>query len=157
MNDNPSPADDDFILIELTDSQSGFVKAGRIEDSLETIKRQSQVAMNLAMGTIRATAHRVGRTIVEMQKEATELLPNEAEMGHTMAEVQKGVVTLLPNEVEVEFTIKLEMGGSVETGQVTSLIAKADTNGNVGGQFAIKFKWNIEKPKQAEVLVSKQA
>jgi hypothetical protein len=50
-----------------------------------------------------------------------------------------------PDEVEVEFSIKLE----VEGGAVVPMVAKT----TAGGQFTVRFKWNIEKQEAAHVLV----
>lgn len=49
-----------------------------------------------------------------------------------------------PDEIEVEFSIKLDC----ESGVVVPMIAKA----SAGGQFAVKFKWTIEKPEQTKVI-----
>lgn len=51
-----------------------------------------------------------------------------------------------PDEVEVEFSLKLDLEGGV----VVPMIAKT----TAGGQFTVKFKWMLEKPAQAKVLVS---
>lgn len=51
-----------------------------------------------------------------------------------------------PDEMEVEFSLKLDLEG----GTVVPMIAKT----TAGGQFNIKFKWNLEKPNRPTVLVS---
>ncbi len=51
-----------------------------------------------------------------------------------------------PDEMEVEFSLKLD----IEGGAIVPMVAKT----TAGGQFNIKFKWNIDKPKHATVLVS---
>jgi hypothetical protein len=70
-------ADEDFIiLIEWPGDQAGVVKASRGE-RLEAMQEQSQKALNLAMGTIRAMAYRVAKTIGQLEDRAR---PNEAEV-----------------------------------------------------------------------------
>ncbi len=118
---------DDIILIEFAGERSGFQKAS-LEDALGQVKQHSQTALNLALGTIRSTAHRLNRTIREIQKDAQ------------------------PDEVEVEFAVKLELEGGFETPQPVALVAK----GTAGGQFTVKFKWALDRPQQAQVLVSTQ-
>lgn len=51
-----------------------------------------------------------------------------------------------PDEMEIEFSLKLDLEG----GTVVPMIAKT----TAGGQFNIKFKWNLEKPNRPTVLVS---
>jgi hypothetical protein len=51
-----------------------------------------------------------------------------------------------PDEVEVEFSLKLDL----EAGAVIPMVAKT----TAGGQFTVRFKWTLDKPTQAKVLVS---
>jgi hypothetical protein len=51
-----------------------------------------------------------------------------------------------PDDVEVEFSVKLDLEGGV----IVPMVAKTTT----GGQFNIKFRWMLEKPIRATVLVS---
>lgn len=52
----------------------------------------------------------------------------------------------LPDEVEVEFSLKLDCEG----GAIFPMVAKT----TAGGQFTVKFKWLLEVPDQARVLIS---
>jgi hypothetical protein len=72
-----SLADEEFnILIEWTGEQAGVVKASRGE-RLQVMQEQSQKALNYAMGTIRAMAHRVADTMSQLEDKAR---PDEAEV-----------------------------------------------------------------------------
>jgi butyrate kinase len=72
-----TPADEElFILIEWPGQQAGVVKASRGE-RLQAMQEQSQKALNLAMGTIRAMAYRVAKTIGHLEDKAR---PDEAEV-----------------------------------------------------------------------------
>jgi len=51
-----------------------------------------------------------------------------------------------PDEMEVEFSLKLDLEG----GAIVPMVAKT----TAGGQFNIKFKWTLDKPHHATVLVS---
>jgi hypothetical protein len=53
---------------------------------------------------------------------------------------------VMPDEVEIQFSIKLELEG----GTVVPLVAKTTSE----GQISVKFKWNVIKPEQAQVLLS---
>jgi hypothetical protein len=69
----------------------------------------------------------------------------------TMADrVSKTIETIedmtRPDEMEIEFSLKLDLEG----GSVFPMIAKT----TAGGQFNIRFKWNLEKPNRPTVLVS---
>lgn len=134
MNETLLPNEDELILFHferISSAQYGFSRTDVSEEQLAKLKQNSQAAMNLAMGTLRATAHRVGRTLQALEHDLT------------------------PNEVEVEFAISLEVNGKGETPDlVNAFIVKAEAGGSVSGQFKVKFKWNIEKPKQTQVLVS---
>jgi butyrate kinase len=70
-------ADEEFVvLIEWPGAQPGVVKASRGE-RLKVMQEQSQKALNLAMGTIRAMAYRVAKTIGQLEDMAR---PDEAEV-----------------------------------------------------------------------------
>lgn len=72
-----TPADEEFvILIEWPGQQAGVVKASRGERLL-VMQEQSQKALNLAMGTIRAMAYRVAETIGQLEDKAR---PDAAEV-----------------------------------------------------------------------------
>jgi hypothetical protein len=72
-----TPAEEEFnILIEWPGAQVGVVKASRGE-RLKAMQEQSQKALNLAMGTIRAMAYRVAKTIDALEDKAR---PDEAEV-----------------------------------------------------------------------------
>jgi hypothetical protein len=55
---------------------------------------------------------------------------------------------IMPDEIEVEFSLKMD----VEAGAVVPIIAKTTT----GGQFTVKFKWEIERPKNVQLLVTEK-
>jgi hypothetical protein len=97
----------------------------------------------------------IGSDAVEKLKEQSEKAMNLA-MGsiHQMADKISSSIKAVergsrPDEVEVEFGIKLDLEG----GSVVPLVAKT----TAGGQFTIHFKWKIEKPEEAHVLVEKSA
>lgn len=105
--------------------QQGLVQAG-LDENLERIKEQSQKAMNIAMSSIRSMAYKVSRAIKQIEEEAR------------------------PDEVEIEFGLKLEAEAGIEGNEIIPLVA----TGTAGAQFSVKFKWTLEKPSQAKVLIS---
>jgi len=64
------------ILIEWPYAPGGIQRAARA-DRAEMMKQQSQKALNLAMGTIRAMAYRVAKTVNALEDKAR---PDEAEV-----------------------------------------------------------------------------
>ncbi len=64
------------ILIEWADAAPGWQKAAR-GDRLKSMQEQSQRALNMAMGTIRAMAYRVAKAMEEM---GDQVRPDEAEI-----------------------------------------------------------------------------
>lgn len=81
MTDNQEPVaapeEQEFeILIEWPYAPAGIQKAAR-GDRAELMKQQSQKALNLAMGTIRAMAYRVAKTVNALEDKAR---PDEAEV-----------------------------------------------------------------------------
>jgi hypothetical protein len=127
MTDNQLPLDDDTILIELAGpgGSTGFVRAGRVEETLDELKLKSEVAMNKAMSTLHATARKVSRTIRAMEKDSD---------------------VVLPSELEMEFALTLEQGLGTEAGADAGVVAKITTDSKAGGQFTVRFKWSSEKP-----------
>ena len=51
-----------------------------------------------------------------------------------------------PSAIEIEFSIKLDL----EAGSIIPMVAKTTT----GGQFNIKFIWDLERPKQASIIIN---
>ena len=124
MTDQPSlPLEEFEIFIEWPDEEYGRRKAS-LKDNLKKMQDESTRAINLALGAMRSMAYRISREIDEIEDGAR------------------------PDEVEVEFGLKLELETGVDGG-VVPFVAKTTT----GGQFNIKFKWNIEKQNQAHVLI----
>ncbi len=119
------------LLIEVEDSGAGFRRAG-LDDRLEEIRKHSEIALNLTTGTIRSAARHFHEAIRSIDE------------------------TVRPDEVEFEFGIKLEIQGSLETPQLAAFIAKGSVGGSAGSQFTVKFRWNVEKPERAKVLISGQ-
>lgn len=81
MTDNQesvaAPEEQEFeILIEWPYAPAGIQKAAR-DGRTEKMKQQSQKALNLAMGTIRAMAYRVAKTVNALEDKAR---PDEAEI-----------------------------------------------------------------------------
>mgnify|MGYP001394947104 CR=1 FL=1 len=127
----PDPGDPFELLIEVDTTGTGFRRAG-IEDRLEQVRKYSEVALNLTTGTIRSAAQHFHAAIASIEEQVR------------------------PHEVEVEFGIRLEIQGNLETPQLAAFIAKGSVGGSAGSQFTVKFKWNVEKPDRAKVLVSGQ-
>ena len=123
MSAGDSTADD--ILIQF-DTQRHTYRRGALSDSLGQLKQQSEVAMNLTLGTIRLAADRFARAIREIERDA------------------------LPEEVEVEFGVTLELEGGVDSGLPVAFIAK----GTAGAQFLVRMRWEVDKPQQTQVLIS---
>ena len=72
-----APEEQEFeILIEWPHAPGGIQRAAR-GDRAEMMKQQSQKALNLAMGTIRAMAYRVAKTVNALEDKAR---PDEAEV-----------------------------------------------------------------------------
>lgn len=81
MTDNQEPVatleEQEFeILIEWPHAPGDIQRAAR-GDRAELMKQQSQKALNLAMGTIRAMAYRVAKTVNALEDKAR---PDEAEV-----------------------------------------------------------------------------
>lgn len=82
MTDNQepiaAPEEQEFeILIEWPHAPGGIQKAARGDRAEIAMKQQSQKALNLAMGTIRAMAYRVAKTVNALEDRAR---PDEAEV-----------------------------------------------------------------------------
>lgn len=114
------PAEEFDILIEWPQTQ-GVVRVS-VGSNLDELKKESQRAMNVAVGVIRAMSRRIARAMDDLDEKTR------------------------PDEMEVEFSLKLDLEG----GAVVPMVAKT----TAGGQFNIKFKWALDKPKRATVLVS---
>lgn len=114
------PVEEFDILIEWPQTQ-GVVRAS-VSSNLDELKKESQRAMNVAVGVIRAMSRRIARAMDDLDEKTR------------------------PDEMEVEFSLKLDLEG----GAVVPMVAKT----TAGGQFNIKFKWTLDKPKRATVLVS---
>jgi hypothetical protein len=124
MSDRPVlPREEEIELLIEWPVQHGLVEAS-LGGNLEEMKKESQKAMNVAMGVISSMAYRVTRVIQEMQDNTR------------------------PDEMEVEFSLKLDLEGGV----IIPMVAKT----TVGGQFNIRFKWNLEKPQRATVLINEK-
>lgn len=119
------------LLVEVDDRVAGLHQAS-IGDRLEDIRKYSEVAMNLTSGMIRTAAHHFHQAIMDIDEKVR------------------------PHEIEVEFAVKLEVQGSVETSQLTAFIVKGGAGGAAGGQFSVKFKWEVERPERAKTLVGGQ-
>lgn len=119
------------LLIEVEGRVSGLHKAG-IGDRLEDVRKYSEVAMNLTSGMIHSAAHHFHQAIMDIDEKVR------------------------PHEIEVEFGVKVEVQGTVETSQLTAVIVKGGASGTAGGQFTVKFKWNVERPNRAKILLEGQ-
>jgi hypothetical protein len=116
--------ENDFSIEDLSiewPTTGNFTQAS-VGDSLSQLKAESQKAINISMGVIRAMAHKISRTIENIENDVR------------------------PDEVEVEFSIKLELEG----GAIVPMVAKT----TAGGQFTVTFKWTLDKPQTAHVLVN---
>jgi hypothetical protein len=94
----PNFEDEQFtILIEWPAQRGGIQQASRASDALQMMQAQSQKAINLAMGTIRAMAYRVSKSInsledsVRPDEAAVEFGINlDAEAGAMLAKASTG-------------------------------------------------------------------
>ncbi|HMM99691.1 MAG TPA: CU044_2847 family protein [Anaerolineales bacterium] len=92
-------------FVEFPD-QEGIVKAS-LSDNIEKLKAESEKAMNVTMGVIRAMADRVSKTIETIEDKTR------------------------PDEMEIEFSIKLD----VEGGAVVPMVAKTTAGGQFNIKF----------------------
>jgi hypothetical protein len=101
----PTPADEEIIiLIEWPGDRGGVQKASRGE-RLKAIQEQSQKALNLAMGTIRAMAYRVAKTIDQLEDKAR---PHEAEVEFGITLDAEAGAMLAKASTGAQITVKLK-------------------------------------------------
>jgi len=108
MSDNPDPVitgDEEFtILIEWPGQRGGIQKASR-GDALKVMQEQSQKAINLAMGTIRAMAYRVSKTINTLEDKTR---PDEAEVAFGINLDAEAGAMLAKASAGAQITVKLK-------------------------------------------------
>jgi hypothetical protein len=118
----------------------------------ESIKTQNEVDIFIEWpeqeGLIRAS---LGDGLDRLKDESQKAMNITMGVIRTMAEnVSQTIDTIedkiRPDEMEIQFSLKLDLEG----GTVVPMIAKT----TAGGQFNIKFKWNLEKPNRPTVFVS---
>lgn len=101
--------ENDFSIEDLTiewSTANNFTQAS-LGDNLTQLKTESQKAINISMGVIRAMAHKISRTIQDIENDVR------------------------PNEVEVEFSIKLDLEG----GAIVPMVAKTTAGGQFSVTF----------------------
>jgi len=102
----PDPAQEFTILIEWPDEHAygGYEPVAKGEPS-ETLKEQSEKALNVAMGTLRAMAYRVSKTMREMDQQAR---PHEAEVEFGVNLDAEAGAWLAKTSVGAQLTVKLK-------------------------------------------------
>ena len=109
MTDNQEPVatpeEQEFeILIEWPHAPGGIQRAAR-GDKAEMMKQQSQKALNLAMGTIRAMAYRVAKTVNALEDRAR---PDEAEVEFGITLDAESGALLAKASVGAQIKVKLK-------------------------------------------------
>lgn len=102
----PDPDPDFTILIEWPDEHAygGYAPVAKGEFS-ETLKEQSEKALNIAMGTLRSMAYRVSRTMREMDEHAR---PHEAEVEFGVNLDAEAGAWLAKTSAGAQLTVKLK-------------------------------------------------
>jgi hypothetical protein len=108
MTDNQAPIttlDEEFIiLIEWPGQRGGIQKASR-GDTLQAMQEKSQKAINLAMGTIRAMAYRVSKTMDTLEDKVR---PDEAEVEFGINLDAEAGAMLAKASAGAQITVKLK-------------------------------------------------
>ena len=106
MTDQTATPEEEFdILIEWPQTQ-GVVRAS-LGDNLDELKKESQRAMNIAVGVIRGMSYRIARAMDDLDEKTR------------------------PDEMEVEFSLKLDLEG----GAIVPMVAKTTAGGQFNIKF----------------------
>jgi len=105
-----------IILIEWPGQPAGVVKASRGE-RLQVMQEQSQKALNLAMGTVRAMAYRIAQTIDDLEDK---FRPDEAEVEFGITLDAEAGAMLAKASTGAQIKVKLKW--AVEQPQKTTVL-----------------------------------
>jgi len=103
---NTDPAQEFTVLIEWPDEHAygGYEPVAKGEFS-ETLKEQSEKALNIAMGTLRSMAYRVSKTMREMDDQ---MRPQEAEVEFGVNLDAEAGAWLAKTSAGAQLTVKLK-------------------------------------------------
>lgn len=93
------------ILIEWSGQRGGIQKASRGGDALQMVQEKSQIAINMAMGTIRAMAYRVSKTMDTLEDKVR---PDEAEVEFGINLDAEAGAMLAKASTGAQITVKLK-------------------------------------------------